>query len=93
MSNLNVTRISTKSLNVATLLVIFGGWAGLHQFYLGNWGRGVLSLVTFGGFGVLWFWDFIIVASGKGYDSEGYRVMNKAQMRIYNEVNTIYTKK
>lgn len=91
MANLNVTRKSTKNVEIASLLCLIGGWAGLHYFYVGRIGRGLLMLCTFGGGTILWAWDFFQVASGNLYDKDGYRIMNKAQMRIYNEANTIYT--
>ncbi|MFT5684163.1 MAG: TM2 domain-containing membrane protein YozV [Myxococcota bacterium] len=43
---------------VGWLLLTFGGPLGLHRFYLGKWGTGLLWLVTGGLFGVGWAYDF-----------------------------------
>ena len=91
MANLLTAKRSTKNVEIATLLSLIGGWAGLHYFYVGRYGRGIFYLLTFGGFGTLWVWDIIQTGAGKLYDSEGNRVMNKMQARIYNEANTVYT--
>ncbi|KAL0238744.1 hypothetical protein PCE1_004436 [Barthelona sp. PCE] len=46
------------------LLSVFGGFLGLDRFYVGHTFRGVLKLITLGGFGVWWFFDMILAASG-----------------------------
>jgi len=45
--------------SVAWILLTFLGWFGIHRFYLGKWGTGILYLLSFGllGFGVLY--DFL----------------------------------
>lgn len=40
------TRITEKSKPTATLLGIFLGGFGAHKFYMGNWGWGIIYLVT-----------------------------------------------
>ena len=49
------TNVSGKSRGVALLLCVSLGWFGIHKFYLGKVGLGLLYFFTFGlmGFGVL----------------------------------------
>ena len=59
-----VTPISPLSRTVALLLAIFLGGLGVHRFYAGKVGTGILMIVTAGGLGVWWIIDIIIVAIG-----------------------------
>jgi len=43
---------------IAWILLTFGGYIGLHRFYLGKWATGLLYLVSGGLFGVGWAYDF-----------------------------------
>ena len=66
--------ISTKSRLVTVLLCMFVGWAGVHRFYVGKIGTGLLMLCTFGGFGIWLIADLIMVACGVFRDKQGRRV-------------------
>ncbi len=48
---------------MALLLSIFLGWLGIDRFYLGSAGVGVVKLLTFGVFGVMWVIDVIMIAT------------------------------
>lgn len=48
-----------KSWIVAVLLCFFLGGLGIHRFYLGYTGIGILELLTGGFFGILWMIDFV----------------------------------
>ena len=48
-----------KSWIAALLLVFFFGILGIHRFYLGYTVIGIIQLLTFGGFGIWVFVDFI----------------------------------
>lgn len=61
-----------KSKLVSMLLCIFLGNFGVHRFYLGKIGTGILYLFTFGLFGFGSFVDLILIASNKMKDKSGY---------------------
>ena len=49
--------------SVAWLLLTFLGWLGVHRFYLGKWGTGILYLLTFGLLGIGIIYDFLTLNS------------------------------
>lgn len=55
----------------ALLLSIFLGWLGIDRFYLGWIGLGVVKLLTFGGLGIWWLVDLILIATGNLRDRDG----------------------
>lgn len=62
---------SEKSFVAALLLCFFLGSLGVHRFYTGKVGTGILMLITLGGLGIWTLIDFIIIAVGKFTDSQG----------------------
>jgi TM2 domain-containing membrane protein YozV len=62
---------SDKSNTVALLLCFFLGFLGVHRFYVGKIGTGVLMLITLGGLGLWNLIDLIVIAMQKFTDSEG----------------------
>jgi TM2 domain-containing membrane protein YozV len=62
---------SDKNNTVALLLCFFIGFLGVHRFYVGKIGTGVLQLVTLGGLGIWALIDFIMIVLQKFTDSEG----------------------
>jgi TM2 domain-containing membrane protein YozV len=62
---------SDKSNTVALLLCLFIGFLGVHRFYVGKIGTGILQLVTLGALGIWQLIDLILIAMQKFTDSEG----------------------
>lgn len=67
---------SDKDYLVTVLLCFFLGTFGVHRFYVGKVGTGLLMLVTLGGFGIWTLIDFIIVVLGNFTDSDGRKIKN-----------------
>jgi restriction system protein len=67
----NAVTESPKSKGIALLLVFFFGPLGLHHFYVGKVGLGILYLLTFGLFLIGWVFDFITIALGNYKDKNG----------------------
>ncbi|MGI5215012.1 TM2 domain-containing protein [Plantactinospora sp. CA-290183] len=63
--------VGQKSWLVALLLCFFVGVIGVHRFYVGKVGTGILMIVTFGGLGLWVLIDFIMIAVGKFTDKQG----------------------
>jgi len=66
-----VTSTSDKSKKTALLLCVFLGWIGIHYFYVGRIGMGILYLFTFGFCGIGWIVDIIKIAMGSFRDNVG----------------------
>lgn len=66
----NYTTItSDKSKKVALWCCILGGYIGIHYFYVGKIGKGILYLFTCGLFGIGWIIDIIKIATGSFLDN------------------------
>lgn len=68
---------SEKDWLVTLLLCIFVGGIGVHRFYAGKIGTGILQLLTAGGCGIWTLIDLIMIITGKFTDSEGKTIENK----------------
>jgi TM2 domain-containing membrane protein YozV len=62
---------SPKKRLVALLLCLFLGTIGVHRFYVGKVGTGILMILTAGGFGIWTLIDFIMIIVGAFKDKEG----------------------
>ncbi|MCZ0702478.1 TM2 domain-containing membrane protein YozV [Natronobacillus azotifigens] len=68
---------SDKDWLVMVLLSILVGPLGIHRFYVGKIGTGILMLLTFGGFGIWALIDMIMIILGKFTDAEGNYITQK----------------
>lgn len=63
--------MQNKSKLTALLLCIFFGGIGIHRFYTGKIGTGILWLLTGGCFGIGYVVDIIMIATEKFMDKDG----------------------
>ena len=66
--------VSPSSRLAATLLCFFLGVLGVHRFYVGKVGTGILQLCTLGGLGIWAIVDFILVVTGSFTDKDGNKI-------------------
>jgi TM2 domain-containing membrane protein YozV len=71
---MEAVNISPKSRLAALLLCLFLGPLGVHRFYLGKVGTGILMIFTLGGLGLWVLIDLILIAVGAFKDQQGRRV-------------------
>lgn len=67
---------SEKGFVPTLLLCFFLGIFGVHRFYVGKIGTGILSLLTLGGLGIWATIDLVMIAVGSFKDSQGLVVKN-----------------
>lgn len=66
-----------KNWLTSLLLCIFVGSLGVHRFYAGKIGTGILMLITCGGCGIWTLVDLIMIITGKFTDSNGNAIVNE----------------
>jgi TM2 domain-containing membrane protein YozV len=69
---------SPKGFVPTILLCFFLGGFGIHRFYVGKIGTGILQLLTLGGLGIWTLVDFIMVVTGNFKDSQGLPIKSTA---------------
>lgn len=62
---------SEKNLKIDIILCMFLGYFGVHKFYEGKIGMGILYIFTFGLFGIGTYIDLIKLLTGNGSDKDG----------------------
>ena len=70
MTEAAAANVSPRSRTVAAVLAFFLGYLGIHRFYVGKIGTGVLMIVTVGGLGIWQLIDFIMILVGSFKDKE-----------------------
>ena len=63
--------LSDKRWLITLLLCIFLGGVSAHRFYTGYIGIGILQIITFGGFGIWWLIDLIMILCGNYKTADG----------------------
>ncbi|KQY85621.1 hypothetical protein ASD35_23770 [Pelomonas sp. Root1444] len=66
--------MSDKKILPAFLLCFFVGFLGVHRFYVGKIGTGVLQILTFGGLGIWVLIDFIMILVSAFTDKQGRKL-------------------
>lgn len=67
---------SDKNWLATLLLCLFLGGIGVHRFYVGKVGTGILQLITLGGCGIWTLIDLIMIITGSFTDKEGNKITN-----------------
>lgn len=67
---------SEKSWIATLLLCLFLGGLGVHRFYAGKVGTGILQLLTAGGCGIWVLIDLIMIIVGSFTDKNGNPIKN-----------------
>ena len=65
---------SDKRILPALLLCFFIGILGVHRFYVGKVGTGILQILTLGGLGIWAFIDLILIIVGAFTDKQGNKI-------------------
>lgn len=67
---------SKKSKVTTAVLCFLLGALGVHRFYVGKVGTGIVQLLTLGGLGIWALIDFVMILCGKFTDAQGKLILN-----------------
>ena len=74
MNNQQSNAMSDKRILPLFLLFFFLAWLGVHRFYVGKIGTGILFILTLGGLGIWWIVDLILIVTGNLRDKQGNKI-------------------
>lgn len=66
-----------KDWTITLLFCIFLGYLGVHRFYTGSIGIGIVQLLTLGGCGIWTLIDLILIVTGAFKDGDGKPLVKK----------------
>ena len=69
-------QISSKNKWIAFALCLLAGYFGIHRFYVGKIGSGIVYLFTAGVFGIGWIVDLICILCNSFADKQGKYLKN-----------------
>lgn len=72
----STAQLSDKGFVPTALLCFFLGMFGVHRFYVGKVGTGVLMLITLGGLGIWALIDLVMIIVGNFKDKNGRYIKN-----------------
>lgn len=75
-NNSNSTQ-SQKDFMTTAMLSLFLGGFGVDRFYLGKVGTGILKLITFGGLGIWYIIDLILIMTGSMRSKDNQTLANR----------------
>lgn len=75
-TSLDPNQISQKGFVPTALLCFFLGVFGVHRFYVGKIGTGIVQLLTLGGFGIWALIDLVMIIVGNFKDKDGRLIKN-----------------
>lgn len=73
-------KASEKSLKVAQFWAIVLGYYGIHRFYAGKIGTGLIWMFTGGCFFIGWIYDISTLCGQRFTDSHGQRIVSKSSI-------------
>jgi TM2 domain-containing membrane protein YozV len=76
--NSAASSLSPKGFVPTIMLCFFLGGLGIHRFYVGKIGTGIVQLLTLGGLGIWTMVDFIMVVTGNFKDGQGLPIKSGA---------------
>ncbi len=82
-------KVGEKSFITTWLLSLFLGGLGVDRFYLGKVGTGILKLLTFGGLGVWYLIDLIMVITNATRDKDGDKLEGYEKNKVLAIVVTL----
>ena len=77
---------SDKNWLATLLLCLFLGGIGVHRFYVGKVGTGILQLITLGGCGIWTLIDLIMIITGSFTEENGTIKVDKITDKDGNKI-------